>query len=85
MILSAPMPRRNGLRSSPRCRRTALARCPPLMLSASAREEDVIWSYRLGANSYIQKPVAFDRFLETLNLLGNYWFAVARLAANARR
>ena len=51
------------------------------MLSASAREEDVRGSYERGANSYIQKPVVFEQFLEALEVLEKYWFEVAAVAA----
>jgi two-component system, response regulator len=43
------------------------------MLTSSAEERDVAASYRRGANSYIQKPVDFARFLEAARLLGVYW------------
>ncbi len=48
-------------------------------MSASHLEEDVLMSYKLGANSYIQKPVVFEKFMEALAVLGSYWFDVARL------
>jgi len=56
-----------------------LAALPVVMLSASQRQEDIIESYRLGANSYIQKPVAFGRFQEILEIFATYWFEVATL------
>lgn len=56
-----------------------LAALPVVMLSASQRQEDVVESYRLGANSYIQKPVAFGRFQEILEIFATYWFEVATL------
>jgi DNA-binding NarL/FixJ family response regulator len=55
------------------------------MMSASAREEDVRESYRLGANSYIQKPVVFDQFVEALNTVTKYWFEVCRLPVAGNR
>jgi chemotaxis family two-component system response regulator Rcp1 len=56
-----------------------LAAVPVIMLTASGRHEDVIESYRRGANSYIQKPVSFEAFLEALEVLARYWFDVATL------
>jgi two-component system response regulator len=63
-----------GIRADP-CLRVL----PVIVLSASAREEDVFKSYDLGANSFIQKPVVFDAFLETLEVLFKYWFQISRL------
>ncbi len=40
------------------------------MLTASDREEDVVKSYRLGSNTFIQKPVEFAIFKDTLDVLG---------------
>jgi two-component system response regulator len=54
-----------------------------VVLTASVRVEDVISSYELGANSYMQKPVSFERFLHSLEVLSEYWFDVATLPSAA--
>jgi response regulator of citrate/malate metabolism len=46
------------------------------MLTASAQEHDIIESYELGVNSYIVKPVEYQRFSETVGQLGLYWLAL---------
>ncbi len=80
VLLDINLPKVNGLEVLERIRASErLAAIPVVMLSASDRDEDVLRSYRLGANSYIQKPVSFDRFLETLTVLAEYWFEVATL------
>ena len=55
------------------------AALPVVVMSASSREEDVLRSYQLGGNSYVQKPVVFQEFMEALEIMGSYWFKVARL------
>jgi len=46
---------------------------PVVVLSTSKQETDIIESYRLGVNSYIVKPVDFDKFVESVKDLGFYW------------
>jgi len=46
---------------------------PVVVLTASREESDIIESYHLGVNSYIVKPVDFDKFVESVRTLGFYW------------
>jgi two-component system, response regulator len=46
---------------------------PVVVLTASKEESDIVETYSLGANSYIVKPVDFDKFVETVKHLGLYW------------
>jgi two-component system, response regulator len=57
--------------------RTRLIRI--VMLTSSAEECDVVESYELGVNSYIVKPVDFEKFNETARHLGQYWLNINRL------
>ena len=46
---------------------------PVVILTGSSEEDEIAECYRLGANSYIVKPINFEHFTETLHMLGIYW------------
>jgi CheY-like chemotaxis protein len=46
---------------------------PVVVMTSSQEERDIVESYRLGVNSYIVKPVDFDKFIECVAELGYYW------------
>jgi two-component system response regulator len=49
---------------------------PVVILTSSGESGDLLGAYRLGANSYVVKPVAFDRFAEVVRQLGQYWTGI---------
>lgn len=57
----------------------ALKSIPVIVLTASPREEDVVKTYNLGVNTYIQKPVEFDNFMRVVHAVQEYWIVIASL------
>ena len=51
------------------------------MLTSSDEEDDVAASYRLGANSYVRKPVGFQALLNAVQKVGLYWLLLNETAA----
>ena len=49
---------------------------PVVILTSSKEERDLVQGYGLGANSYIQKPVDFDQFRDTVKSVGFYWLLI---------
>ena len=49
---------------------------PVVVLTSSKEQKDVVNSYQLGVNSYIQKPIAFDEFQRAIQDLGHYWLVI---------
>ena len=52
---------------------------PVVVLTSSTEEKDMIESYRLGVNSYIVKPVDFDKFADSVREIGLYWLLLNEL------
>jgi len=77
VLLDLGLPNMGGLEVLRRIReneRTCLT--PVVILTSSTAPDDVAMGYRYGANSYVCKPVDFDRFSRLLRELGSYWLAV---------
>lgn len=49
---------------------------PVVVMTSSGEQKDVVESYNLGVNSYIQKPVDFEKFRQTIKTLGFYWLVM---------
>jgi len=47
-----------------------------VMLTTSTERRDIVDSYRLGANSFVRKPVSYSEFADTVRILGSYWLAI---------
>jgi CheY-like chemotaxis protein len=80
VLLDLNMPRKDGrealreIKADPELRRI-----PIVVMTTSKAEEDIFRSYDSGASSYITKPVTFDRLVELMKTLGQYWIEFVEL------
>lgn len=83
ILLDINLPKLNGLEVLKQIREDQQSRhIPIVMLTTSKEENDIIESYDSGANSYIQKPVDFNEFLDVVGKLGVYWLAINTISEN---
>lgn len=80
ILLDLNMPRKDGretlkeIKSNP-----DLSDIPVVIFTTSKAEEDIYKSYKLGGNSFITKPVTFDKLIATITAIGKYWFEIVEL------
>jgi two-component system, chemotaxis family, response regulator Rcp1 len=80
VLLDVNLPRLTGLQVLERVRSSpGLRTLPVIVLTTSRRAEDVQATYAAGANTYIEKPLDFPRFVEVLNTIQRYWLDMALL------
>lgn len=81
ILLDLKLPKIDGLEVLRRIRGGARTELLPVVVLTSSKEErDLVESYRLGANSYVQKPVDFTEFVEAVTKLGCYWLVLNQVA-----
>jgi two-component system, response regulator len=77
ILLDLKLPKIDGLQVLREIKTNPQTRAIPVVVLTSSKEErDMVESYQLGVNSYIQKPVDFNQFRETVKQLGLYWLVV---------
>ena len=77
ILLDLKLPKVDGIEVLRRIKAEEHTRLiPVVMVTSSAEGRDIAESYRLGANSYVVKPVEFDQFSDTVAKAGFYWMLV---------
>jgi|SRR5208282_913321 len=77
VLLDLKLPKVDGLEVLKQVKADPRTKVIPVVIMTSSKEErDLVASYHLGANSYIQKPVDFEQFRETVKTVGLYWLVI---------
>ena len=77
VLLDLKLPKVDGLEVLRRVRANPVTKLTPIVILTSSREDrDRLEGYSFGANSYIQKPVDFEQFVEAIRQLGLYWLVL---------
>ncbi len=85
VLLDLKLPKVSGLEVLAEMKKDARLRTIPVVVLTSSKEDrDLMESYQLGVNSYIQKPVDFNQFREVVGQVGMYWMVVNHTAPQAR-
>jgi CheY-like chemotaxis protein len=80
VLLDLKLPKLDGIEVLRMLRKDERTKWVPVVVLTSSREErDVIEAYQLGANSYIVKPVDFEKFLEVVSNMITYWLLINEL------
>lgn len=80
ILLDLNMPKKDGREALQEIKADpALRRIPVVILTTSKAEEDIDYTYGLGANSFIIKPMTFAALVEVMKTIGKYWFDIVKL------
>lgn len=83
VLLDLKLPKVDGLQVLKTVKGDPRTKTIPIVIMTSSREErDMVESYNSGVNSYIQKPVDFEQFRNTIKTLGMYWMVVNQPPVN---
>jgi CheY-like chemotaxis protein len=82
ILLDLHMPRKDGfevlaeIKENPQWRRI-----PVVVMTSSSKDDDILHAYNLHANCYVTKPLDFDKFMEAVRSIEEFWLSVVRLPA----
>jgi len=77
VLLDLKLPKVDGLEVLRMLKADARTKAVPIVVMTSSKQQrDLVESYQLGVNSYIQKPINFAEFQEVIRQLGYYWLAI---------
>ncbi len=77
VLLDLKLPKLSGFDVLHRIRANPFTSCVPVVvLTSSGEEEDILTSYKMGANSFVRKSVEFNRFADVARQLGLYWVLI---------
>lgn len=80
ILLDLNMPKKDGRETLREIKQDpALRTIPIVVLTTSSAEEDILRTYDLGSNSFIVKPVTFDKLVEIIRNVTQYWLEIVRL------
>jgi CheY-like chemotaxis protein len=80
ILLDLNMPKKDGRQALKEIKTDPqLKDIPVIILTSSKAEADILKTYKLGANSFVTKPVTFESMCEIVKKLGEYWFQIVRL------
>jgi CheY-like chemotaxis protein len=86
ILLDLNMPRKDGRTVLQEIKKDPeLHRIPVIILTTSKAEEDIIKTYNLGVNSFICKPVSFDKLVDIVKTVGHYWIEIVALPPECQR
>lgn len=84
ILLDLKLPKIDGLQVLQRIKSNPTTQViPVVVLTSSKEDEDMVRSYQLGGNSYLQKPVKFEQFRSLVKDLGLYWLLINQLPSAA--
>ena len=83
ILLDLNMPKKDGREALKEIKQDPVLRTVPIViLTTSNAEEDILRTYDLGTNSFIVKPVTFDKLVDVIRKVTQYWFEIVRLPNN---